>query len=500
MASERSASSNNLDERLEKTRDNSLVQGEKVIIQAMGDLGQAIVLTDSRVFILKAGITATGSLNGEKATIFKYDEISCVRLRRGPMGAVIQVISTQISDDSQVIPPGNVLVFNGDVKVKKSEAVAAKMKSMGLNVERIGFENEAIQPQTPKIKKVRTTKNKDIEVNEAVVKAEESAIQDNDEIIASKEVTENIISPDEIKPQRAKKVKMSLAEEMYAEITNTDSETENKTQPIYEEQKNEILTQSESIENVPEVVSVNESISYAKTDFDLEPIEMQENVVSQAIIEEISSTEVEEPVDEKSELNLADFRPNPRLPKPVSRVKNNNNQMLVLFVLLAIIVIGGIAYMKPASKPAPKTEVTINIDKLTLSPKSIRKQLEAIEEYKTEAIKIVKVSADASSGFVTAFRSNSKTAQYDDALDNACRDIEALTAPSGLALVKQNLTKALFDRKTVVANAEAGFNENISETINELAKIDQTIKQNFEAIDEACTKLQERSKQTTQKK
>lgn len=59
MASGKGVSSGEFDERLAAARDSALLEGENVVAQEEGDQGQALVLTDLRVIVVKGGITAT---------------------------------------------------------------------------------------------------------------------------------------------------------------------------------------------------------------------------------------------------------------------------------------------------------------------------------------------------------------------------------------------------------------------------------------------------------
>ena len=128
MASDIGASKEILDERLAEARNNILADGEEIVAQEMGDQGQAVVLTKSRVLVLKAGLTATGTLNGQKTSAYLLSEISAVNVRKGPMGAVIQICAPNIQP-SPDRPPENVVIFSGDQRVKRCESIAAKIKT-----------------------------------------------------------------------------------------------------------------------------------------------------------------------------------------------------------------------------------------------------------------------------------------------------------------------------------------------------------------------------------
>lgn len=149
MIPDKGANKEQLDERLEQLRDELLLADETVAAQERGDQGQAIVLTDSRLIIMKAGIAATGTLNGRKTGIYPFEQIKTVSLRKGPMGAVIQV--TGEADGQGDERPENVVVFSGPDDVKRCDAFAAKIEAaLGRPVERIEPHPEAAAGETEK--------------------------------------------------------------------------------------------------------------------------------------------------------------------------------------------------------------------------------------------------------------------------------------------------------------------------------------------------------------
>jgi len=136
MVPDKGAHGEQLDERLAQARDEVLLAGESVVAQECGDQGQAVVLTDLRLIILKAGITATGALNGRKTGAFPFQQIKTVSVRKGPMGAVIHVSGDATGSDDE--RPENLVVFSGPDRVKRCDAIAAKIESaLGRPVERI---------------------------------------------------------------------------------------------------------------------------------------------------------------------------------------------------------------------------------------------------------------------------------------------------------------------------------------------------------------------------
>lgn len=157
MASDRNSSQfrAGINERLAEARDNALLEGEEVIAEEAGDQGQAIVLTGSRVIVLKVGLAATGAVNGHRVTAFGRDHITAVRLRKGPMGAVIQICADRSADAaSEIHPSDNVVVFSDPGKDKKCEAMAARIASaLEVPIERVqpdAADSAALQTEMPK--------------------------------------------------------------------------------------------------------------------------------------------------------------------------------------------------------------------------------------------------------------------------------------------------------------------------------------------------------------
>ena len=118
MTSESGSPQGITDDRLAEERDSMLADGETVIAQEEGDQGQGIVLTNSRVLIIRVGVTATGVANGRVVGDFPLQEITAVHIRRGPLGAVIQLCTAR-GAPSGPGAPDNVIAFTGQPRVKK---------------------------------------------------------------------------------------------------------------------------------------------------------------------------------------------------------------------------------------------------------------------------------------------------------------------------------------------------------------------------------------------
>lgn len=101
-------------------RDNLLPE-EKVSICVKGCNGEAIVITDKRVLIIKAGY-ASGSWSGRKCTAFELKEITAVGFHCGFDKGLVQVVGEVIPEDNDslatMVRAENVVNFPADKAMK----------------------------------------------------------------------------------------------------------------------------------------------------------------------------------------------------------------------------------------------------------------------------------------------------------------------------------------------------------------------------------------------
>lgn len=127
------------DERLADALNSALSAGEEIVAREAGDQGQAIALTARSIIIARVGLAATGELEGHKVTTFPLADIAAINLRKGGLGAVIQVVPNQTSAEAPSGAPDNVIVFTGPGRVRKAEAFAEAVESItGRTVTRVG--------------------------------------------------------------------------------------------------------------------------------------------------------------------------------------------------------------------------------------------------------------------------------------------------------------------------------------------------------------------------
>ena len=356
MASDTGVPNDKLDERLAAARDGALQEGEKVVAQEEGDQGQAIVLTNSRVLVLKAGITATGTPNGKIVGAFPIAEIAAVNVRKGPLGAVIQICVEGKEPPAPGSAPDNVVVFTGSQRMKKCDSIAARIESaLGKPVGRV--ESHEVEP----------------------------AISD---------------------VAKGGRAPQSLAEEIFAELTQAQSRAEQR----------------------PE-----------------QPAREPEPAGMAAVATDTPAAGQEPPA----------LHPNPQLPKPV-RARRAGDKVLVLLGLLIAALVIGVAAMAPLRVAEQTPTIDVSWSELTRNTKLARRQLDAVAQYEAQLQKALESADRAMAAFESALRSGNKAAVAravrGNAVDSAWRRLDAVKPPPGLAGAKGQVTSGLFVGKTAIAN------------------------------------------------
>jgi hypothetical protein len=144
MSFEKAAAGGAIDSRVAALLSDALGDGESVLVQETGDQGQSIILTNFRLIVIKIGLAATGQMDAERTAAYYYASISAVKLRRGPMGAVIQIVSEANPPSVPGQPPMNLVVFSGDKRIKHAEAIAEQIgKALHITIERIEPQRDA---------------------------------------------------------------------------------------------------------------------------------------------------------------------------------------------------------------------------------------------------------------------------------------------------------------------------------------------------------------------
>lgn len=88
-------------ERGEKILKDNLAPDEKILAKVQGNFGQAIVLTNKRLYIVKWGFQ-TGSTFGGKCIAYEYKAITAIELRKHMTNRLIVVMTPATRDNSKL--------------------------------------------------------------------------------------------------------------------------------------------------------------------------------------------------------------------------------------------------------------------------------------------------------------------------------------------------------------------------------------------------------------
>lgn len=382
-----------IDPRLAEARDSLLSEGERVVAQTEGDQGQAIVLTDSRVLILKAGIAATGQMDGRIVGDFPLAGITAVNVRKGPLGAVIQVVSSDRQPPPAGSPPDNVIVFTGPVHSKNCESIATAIESaIGKSLGRV----EAHQEQPAEASAAATSEPPVVEETASeVVDQEKPAVE-----------------PVKKKPQGGREPR-TLAEEMFADLIAAKKTPE----PVVE---------------TPGIPQADPVISQAEESADYHFVEDQE------------------PVDFGPNPNLP--KPAKRGRGPLDRVL----VLLGLLGLAVLVCIGVTRPLRSPAKP-PSVEINVNaltknVDTIRHQQSAAAQYEAAISQIlKPCNAEVAALTAAIRSGSVDAARS----AKCEEVVVECWEKLRDLEAPPGLAGAKQSMVSGVFEVQAAVTDLAA---------------------------------------------
>jgi hypothetical protein len=122
----------NLGSRGEKILENNISQTEKVSLKLKGAHGEALVLTDKRLYILKWGYMV-GSTFGGRCLGFHFNDIMGVELRKGFLTGIVEILTPATQNthksywgkgENSAIMSDNAVSFARDKFSKFQEAVA----------------------------------------------------------------------------------------------------------------------------------------------------------------------------------------------------------------------------------------------------------------------------------------------------------------------------------------------------------------------------------------
>lgn len=427
MASERASAKNFMDERLVIALNNALETGENVLIQIMADQGQALAITDNRILVIRAGLKTTGALNGQKVVSFKRSDIKSIKIRRGPLGALAQIISS--GSDSVSVgepPPDNVIIFNGEIRAKKCESFGQELQKLGINVEYIGMNPKSISsPEKNEMIHVVEGEPKEETVEKENTVAQEIHIEQvtNDTVEAVEETLPPVID----KPQRIKKEFKSLADEMFEDMASE--------KPFIPEEV--IIPEVADISNSEQIESIVE--------------EHEAEEVFTSIINEIEDIASAIPQERKME-DVEAYKPNPRLPKPASKTAKKLGKSMAVLIVLGLMAFAGMAIIKSA--PKIKNIKQIDVSKIAQNATQMQEQLDGILEYKKQVQLIISKTAQARASVNT--NNESAMIKSEDVLHDAITQIEDMQTPLGLVDVREQLKSAFFEYKSLAVQLSNG--------------------------------------------
>lgn len=108
--------------KLQKAFENDISEGEEIIVKLHPSAqGEAIVVTERRVIIIKAGLIAGAGAFGARSKSFYFNQITSVDLRIGITGGHLQLtvagsVESKDSSFSKMIEAENAITFTGQYK------------------------------------------------------------------------------------------------------------------------------------------------------------------------------------------------------------------------------------------------------------------------------------------------------------------------------------------------------------------------------------------------
>jgi hypothetical protein len=450
MTSDKGGARNELDERIIAVRNSLLAEGENVEAEEEGDQGQGILLTDSRLIIIKVGFAATGSPEGKIVGSFPLNEIVEVVVRKGPLGAVIQVCAQQ-KQNNPGTPPDNVIIFTGPQRIKKCESIAAKIETaLGKPVRRIEASSEKQRTDADSL-------NQDLNQDAAVVQSVEESNFESPAACADNKLDEL----DEVaKTTRGGRQPVTLAEQIFAEMTEQESAHESSS------------------------VSSSTESDFKKDDVGTVDAETQ----TMSILSSTESVAEEPPANERTA--SSGYRPNPNLPKPVKKRTAGLGKTAVVMAGLTAALLVGIAVTAPLRAPTPKQDVAIRPSDLSQNLGVLQKQQAEIAKYQAEVASILQTANRSLDDLETAIKSRNVAAIAKAAsvssIEIGWQKLTDLPAPIGLASAKESLTAGLFIGKTVATSVASDVRSangiSVDRNLGRIAEARRLLKKGFESI------------------
>lgn len=100
---------------LKKTFENNVSPSEQILIALVGDPGEALVASDKKVYVLKAGYAA-GALFGSKCKVFPYRQITSVEFSSALTTGRIQITAAGAAEQAHGWKQSGVLASVADAR------------------------------------------------------------------------------------------------------------------------------------------------------------------------------------------------------------------------------------------------------------------------------------------------------------------------------------------------------------------------------------------------
>jgi len=232
-----------------------------------------------------------------------------------------------------------------------------------------------------------------------------------------------------VKTARGGRQPVTLAEQMFAELTGQES--------------------------APEESSTSALMESNLKNADTGTVDAETSAASSLSSAEEVEAEEEPPADEKSA--SPGYRPNPNLPKPVKKRTAGLGKTAVVMAGLTAALLVGIAVTAPLRAPTPKQSVEIRPSDLSQNLVVLQKQQAEVAKYQAEVVSIIQTANRSLDELEAAIKSRNSAAIIKAASANPIeagwQKLTDLPAPIGLAGAKESLTSGLFIGKTVVISA-----------------------------------------------
>lgn len=117
---------------LGKALTSCVVDGERLLVALEGNTGEALVATDRKVVVIKAGFSS-GAMFGKKTKSFHYDSLSSVELSYGLLSGRIQLSSAGTVEQTHGYRQKGLLEAIGDASQAENVVNFPTMKKTAFN-------------------------------------------------------------------------------------------------------------------------------------------------------------------------------------------------------------------------------------------------------------------------------------------------------------------------------------------------------------------------------